>query len=180
MKPISVTIACLFVFACTLSAQSNQQKITDFRKANEEQIITEYLKFVAIPDETTDSVNIPINAAYIMEMLAKRGVKAELLKPAMGNPVVFGEVNVPGATKTIAFYAHYDGQPVNPKQWAPGLKPFDPVFITAPIEQGGHIVNYKRGDAIDTTWRLSGRGSADDKAGVMCIINAYDALIKSK
>lgn len=180
MKTNTCFIALMFLGAQLLSAQTNQQKINAAIKTNQQAIFDEYLNFVAIPNETVDSANIRLNAAFVKNMLEKRGVKAELLTTANGNPAVFGEVKVPGATKTIAFYAHYDGQPVNPKQWAPGLKPFEPVFITAPIEQGGHIVNYKRGDAIDTSWRLSGRGSADDKAGVMCIINAYDALIKSK
>jgi acetylornithine deacetylase/succinyl-diaminopimelate desuccinylase-like protein len=170
----------LLLAASPLSAQNNSQKISAARKANEQEIISEYLKLVSMPDETNDSVNIRLNADFIKGMLVKRGVKTELLNITGGNPVVFGDVKVPGATKTIIFYAHYDGQPVNPKQWAQGLKPFEPVFITAPIEQGGHIVNYKQGDTIDPTWRLSGRASADDKAGVMCIINAYDALIKSK
>lgn len=180
MKPSFLRLTSLLVlYAINLSAQNNLQKVTAFRKANEQQIMDEYLKFVAIPDETTDSVNIPVNAAYIMNMLAKRGIHAEILKPVTGNPVVFAEIKFPGATKTINFYAHYDGQPVNPKQWSAGLKPFDPVFITAPIEQGGHIISYQPGMAIDPGWRLSGRASADDKAAVMCIINAYDALVKN-
>jgi len=113
--------SCLYTSALllgtySLSAQNNLQKITDFHKANEQEIIGEYLKLVAIPDETNDSVNIRVNASYIKDMLVKRGIKAELWSTAESNPVVFGEVNVPGATKTIIFYAHYDGQPVNPKQ----------------------------------------------------------------
>jgi acetylornithine deacetylase/succinyl-diaminopimelate desuccinylase-like protein len=114
--------------------------------------------------------------------MKQRGIAATLLdgtKPGT-NPAVFGEVTVPGATKTLIFYAHYDGQPVNPKQWAEGLQPFVPVFITAPVEQGGTIVTtHKAGDAVNPAWRLTGRGSADDKAGVMTILNAYDALVKS-
>ncbi len=175
---IHITII-LLALTCKLSAQNNLQKVTAFRQANQQQIIDEYLKLVSIPDESNDSANIKLNAAFIMGMLEKRGVHAELLTPLQGNPVVFGEVKVPGAKKTVNFYAHYDGQPVNPKQWAPGLKPFTPVFITAPVEQGGTIVNYTPGMAIDPSWRLTGRGSADDKAGVMSIINAYDALVKS-
>jgi acetylornithine deacetylase/succinyl-diaminopimelate desuccinylase-like protein len=176
--PALITFA-LFISSFCGMAQSALQKVSAYRKANENQIIAEYLKLVAIPDETNDTANIALNAAYIQNMLVKRGIAAELLKPPVGNPVVFGEVKIPGATKTIIFYAHYDGQPVNPKQWSVGLKPFEPVFITAPIEQGGHIINYKPGDVVDPAWRLSGRASADDKAGVMCIINAYDALQKS-
>jgi acetylornithine deacetylase/succinyl-diaminopimelate desuccinylase-like protein len=179
------TTSTLFIMAFlmvphSLSAQNNPGKITEFRKANEKEIVREYLELVAMPNETNDSANIRLNADYIKNMLIKRGVQAELLSTPGSNPAVFGEVKVPGATKTIIFYAHYDGQPVNPRQWSPGLKPFEPVFITAPIEQGGKIIDYKTGDTVDPAWRLSGRSSADDKAGVMCIINAYDAIIKSK
>ena len=46
------------------------------------------------------------------------------------SPCVYGEVMTLGATTTIAFYAHYDGQPVNPKQWADGLEPLNhPYWI---------------------------------------------------
>src|ERR1700761_6753940 len=98
MKPVLLhIIVFLLLFGDHLFAQTNLQKVTAFRTANEQQIIEEYLKFVAIPDETNDSASIPLNTAYIMNMLEKRGVKAELLRPAFGNPVVFGEVKVQGA-----------------------------------------------------------------------------------
>ncbi len=142
----------------------------------------EYRQLLSIPNVSADTANVRRNALFIQQMMQQRGIPAQLLegtKPGT-NPAVFGQIDTPGATKTIVFYAHYDGQPVNPKQWAEGLSPFVPVFITAPIEQGGTIITtYKSGDPIDPNWRLTGRGSADDKAGVMTILNAYDALRKS-
>ncbi|HKB92081.1 MAG TPA: M20/M25/M40 family metallo-hydrolase, partial [Opitutaceae bacterium] len=107
------------------------------------------------------------------------GVEGRLLaaKSPNSNPAVFGEVKVPGATRTIMFYAHYDGQPVNPAQWAPGWEPFTPKFVTGPAERGGKLIEgWKSGDPIDPQWRLIGRGAADDKAGVMTFLNAYAAL----
>ncbi len=168
--------------ALPLQAQTPQQKITQYRQANENAIINEYIDFLSIPNVSADSANILMNAGFIMHMMLQRGIDASLLHcttPGV-TPAVFGEIKTPGATKTIAYYAHYDGQPVNPKQWSSGLDPFKPVFITAPPEQGGKIIKYKKGDTLDAAWRLSGRGSADDKAGVMAILNAYDALKKSK
>ena len=111
--------------------------------------------------------------------MEQRGIKAEFLDGTTPkvNPVVFGEVKVPGAKYTLSFYAHYDGQPVNPAKWTGGLTPFDPVFIDKPIEQGGKIISVTAN--ISSEWRLAGRGSADDKAGVMTILNAYDALVKT-
>ncbi len=174
----------LFITALTLSAnaQTPSQRVRQYRQAHETVLMDEYRQFLAIPNVSADSVNIRKNAEFILQMMKQRGIPAQLLDGIVPGttPAVFGEVRVPGATKTLTFYAHYDGQPVNPKQWAEGLESFKPIFITAPTEQGGTIVTtYKSGDAINPSWRLSGRGSADDKAGVMTILNAYDALVKS-
>ncbi len=167
-----------FSFSICFS-QTTQQKVTQFRKDNEAKIIDEYVKFVSIPNVTKDTVNILRNAAFIKIMMEQRGIKTEFLDGTTPkvNPAVYGEVKVPGAVTTLAFYAHYDGQPVNPDKWTGGLKPFEPVFIDKPIEQGGKII--LNTNKILPEWRLSGRGSADDKAGVMTILNAYDALVKT-
>ncbi len=175
-------LSVIFCFQfCHISFSQNvAQKVNSFRKENEKKIIDEYLKFVSIPNVTRDTPNILRNAAFIKQMMEQRGIKTEFLTGTTPNvnPAVYGEVIVPGAKTTLAFYAHYDGQPVNPARWTGGLKPFEPVFIDKPIEQGGKIIeNYS---SISPDWRMTGRGSADDKAGVMTIINAYDALVKSK
>lgn len=179
---ILYTVFLLASLTTSAIAQSPQQRVRQYWQSRQNALLDEYRRFVSIPNVSADSVNIRKNAAFIVEMMQQRGIPAQLLDgPAPGTtPAVFGEVRTPGATRTLIFYAHYDGQPVNPKQWADGLQPFAPVFITAPIEQGGTIVTTdKPGDAINPTWRLTGRGSADDKAGVMTILNAYDALVKS-
>jgi len=162
----------------TISAQTVHEKVKQFVQLNKNSLTDEYINFVAIPNVSGDSENIPLNTAFIQKMMEQRGIKSELLHGTTEgvNPAVYGEIKVPGATRTIAFYAHYDGQPVNPKQWTNGLEPFKPVFITRAVEHGGTIIDYKQGQPLNDDWRLTGRGSADDKAGVMTILNAYDAL----
>jgi acetylornithine deacetylase/succinyl-diaminopimelate desuccinylase-like protein len=172
-------IACCLQMGSDSPAQTVQQKVNQFRKENETRIIDEYVKFVAIPNVTRDTTDILRNAAFIKMMMEQRGIKAEFLDGTTPkvNPVVFGEVRVPGAKNTLSFYAHYDGQPVNPAKWTGGLQPFEPVFIDKPVEQGGKIISVSGN--ISPEYRLAGRGSADDKAGVMTILNAYDALVKT-
>jgi acetylornithine deacetylase/succinyl-diaminopimelate desuccinylase-like protein len=172
-------IACFLQTGLVSFSQTVQQKVNQFRKDNESKIIDEYIKFVSIPNVTRDTTNILRNAAFIKMMMEQRGIKAEFLDGTTPkvNPVVFGEVKVPGAKYTLSFYAHYDGQPVNPSKWSGGLEPFNPVFIDKSIEQGGKIMTAPGN--ISPEWRLAGRGSADDKAGVMTILNAYDALVKT-
>jgi acetylornithine deacetylase/succinyl-diaminopimelate desuccinylase-like protein len=163
------------------SAQTTYHKVKQFVQTNKNHMMDEYTSFVSIPDVSNDSANIPLNTAFIQKMMEQRGIKSELLHgttPGV-NAAVYGEIKVAGAKRTVAFYAHYDGQPVNAKQWASGLQPFKPVFITNPVENGGTIVDYKQGQPLNDDWRLTGRASADDKAGVMAILNAYDALKKS-
>lgn len=157
-----------------------QERVRAWRITQERELIDEFRTFVAIPNITVDRANIRRNADFMLEMMRRRGIAARLLTTAAANsnPVVFGEVKVPGATRTILLYAHFDGQPVNPAQWASGWEPFAPKFATAPAEQGGKIVEgWKTGDRVDPQWRLTGRGSADDKAGVMTLLNAYAALV---
>jgi acetylornithine deacetylase/succinyl-diaminopimelate desuccinylase-like protein len=172
-------ITCLLLTGFISHSQTVQQKVNKYRKENESKIIDEYVKFVTIPNVTRDTANILRNAAFIKVMMEQRGIKAEFLSGFSPNvnPVVFGEIKVPGAKYTLSFYAHYDGQPVNPAKWTGGLQPFVPVFIDKPVEQGGKIISVSGN--ISPEYRLAGRGSADDKAGVMTILNAYDALVKT-
>lgn len=166
--------------AAAVAASPLQETVRAYRTAHEAELMAEYRELVAIPDVGADQPNVRRNAEFIVAMMKRRGLAAELLEgnTRATNPAVFGEVKVPGATRTIVFYAHYDGQPVNPKEWAVGLDPWKPVFLTAPVARGGKIVaDWKPGDAINPEWRVNGRASADDKAGVFSILNAYTALV---
>jgi len=161
-------------------AQSPHQYITDQKVQH--RWLSEYKNFLSIPNVLGDSVNIVRNAQLISDMLKQNGVKSELLLSGEPNsaPVVYGEVLVPGAVTTLAFYAHYDGQPVNPKQWAEGLEPFKPMLMSDRIDKGGKPISFPTDQEwVQDDWRLYARGSSDDKAGVFAIIKAYETLLKT-
>jgi acetylornithine deacetylase/succinyl-diaminopimelate desuccinylase-like protein len=173
-------------FCCThflLAQTPDVLKIRQYRQANEHTIISEFVSFLKLPNIVGDSIGISKNAMFIMDAMKKRGVtNIQLLTPASNKavPAVYGEVITPGATQTIIFYAHYDGQPVNAVQWAKGLSPFEPKLLTNSLEQNGSIIDFPTADkTFDPQWRIYGRSASDDKAGVMAILNAYDAIVKS-
>ncbi len=171
-------------FTHFLLAQSAETiKIRQYRQANEHQLISDFVSFLSIPNIVGDSVNIRRNADYIMKAMSAKGIQnIQLLYPTTTKsvPAVYGEINTPGATQTIIFYAHYDGQPVNAAQWAKGLSPFEPKLLTASLDENGTIIDFPTKEkAYDSQWRIYARGASDDKAGVMAILNAYDAIIKT-
>ena len=170
----------VLLFTCpSLFSQSQETlQVRNFVKQNELPILNEFLSFLAIPNVASDSINIRRNAAFITDMMRKRKIEnIQLLtgKSDATPPVVYGEVNVPGAKQTLILYAHYDGQPVNPAQWARGLEPFKPKLFNESIPNGGTEVSLS--SPPDADWRIYARGASDDKAGVFAILNAYDALI---
>ena len=111
------------------------------------------MDLLAIPNLASDGPNIRRNAAAVSAILEKRGVKTRLLEVPNAPPAVFGEIDSPDAARTVVFYAHYDGQPLDPKEWA--TPPWQPV-----LREG----------------RVYARSASDDKAPIIAIATALDAL----
>jgi len=158
--------------------QSTQDQVRDYRRANEHRILNEYLALLAIPNVAADTPNIRKNAEFIATMMKQRGLEPRLLEGQTPNtpPAVYAEWKTPGAQRTLLLYAHYDGQPTDPKQWT-GTQPWQPVFRSAALESGGQIVSAPAETAaFNPDWRIYARAASDDKAGVMAILNAFAAL----
>jgi acetylornithine deacetylase/succinyl-diaminopimelate desuccinylase-like protein len=180
-KPLLLTV---LILSRIISFGQNpiQEKAQNYRKANEHQLLQEFMGLLSIPNVVYDTVGIQRTAAYIAKMMENNGIKPQFLdgKTKGVPPAIFGEINTPNAKKTIIFYAHYDGQPVNPNQWAEGIKPFEAVFLNASLEKSGKIIPFpKPTEAINPEWRIYGRSASDDKAGVFAILSAYKVLVKT-
>ncbi len=146
-----------------------------WRQQHERAIVDEFISLLAIPDVSSDRVNIQRNAEAIRAMLEKRGVAAKLVSVPDANPVVFGEIKTPGATRTIVLYAHYDGQPLDPKEWA--TPPFTPTLRDKQFEKDGQVISLPPpGVRFDPEWRLYARGAGDDKAPIIAMLAALDAI----
>jgi acetylornithine deacetylase/succinyl-diaminopimelate desuccinylase-like protein len=159
---------------CITNAQTS---IGEYRRTYERQILDEFTRLLSIPNIASDTPNIRRNAEFIRDMMQRRGLTPRLLegKSADTPPAVYGEWKIPGATRSIILYAHYDGQPVDAKAWS-ASPPFQPTWRTAAMESGGQIVTLPASGEINPEWRLYARSASDDKAGVMAILTALDAV----
>src|SRR5215470_5049554 len=125
--------------------------------AQADPILSEFMTLLALPNIARDTPNIRKNAAAVSAILEKRGVKTQYLEVPGAPPVVYGEIPVANATRTVIFYAHYDGQPLDPKEWA--TPPWEPV-----LRDG----------------RIWARSASDDKAPIVALAAALDALAAAK
>ncbi len=170
----------LLAFTCLVTLAFGQtnpaaQAARKWRDQHERAIMDEFISLLAIPNVATDRPNIQRNAETIARMLEKRGVPARLVSVPGGNPVVFGEIKTPGATRTLVLYAHYDGQPLDPKEWA--TPPFTPTLRDKTLERDGQVIALpSAGTPFNPEWRLYARGSADDKAPIIAMLTALDAI----
>jgi acetylornithine deacetylase/succinyl-diaminopimelate desuccinylase-like protein len=153
-KCIAIGQALLFC-ASIAAAQTNPAALSarKWRETHEQAILREFTDLLAIPNIASDSPNIRRNAAAVQLTFDKRGVKTRLLNAPGAPPAVYGEILQPGAARSVVFYAHYDGQPLDPKEWA--TPPWQPVI------SGG---------------RIYARSASDDKAPIVALATALDAL----
>lgn len=101
---------------------------------------------IAFPDYDDEPVRASAAAtAEILEAAGFDGVRVIDLPDGVGHPAVYAERRGPAGAPTILLYAHHDVQPEGPlEQWT--SPPFDPQ-----VRDG----------------RLYGRGSSDDKCGIV-------------
>jgi acetylornithine deacetylase/succinyl-diaminopimelate desuccinylase-like protein len=174
----TIVAASAFVVWQPANAQSSvQQQTRAYHQKQARRILEEFVELLRVPNLASDRNNIRRNAELIAEMMKRRGLTPRLLEASDPNapPAVYAELRTPGATRTVMLYAHYDGQPTDARQWTE-TKPWEPAFRTRALEAGGKLLSPGPNESIDPEWRLYARSAADDKAGVMAILVAIEAL----
>ena len=81
---------------------------------------------------------VRVTGEWLAGGLRARGLDGRVLETG-GNPAVFGERRVPGATRTVLIYCHYDTKPIPPRGWLQP-NPIEPVFRRGLAETGAPIV----------------------------------------
>jgi acetylornithine deacetylase/succinyl-diaminopimelate desuccinylase-like protein len=117
-------------------------------------------------------------AEWLVREMEGRGLQARVLETG-GNPLVFGERRVPGASETLLIYCHFDTKPAPSAGWLQP-SPFEPVLRPGLAEEGAPIVAaHAVADDALPAHRLYARGASDDKGPIWAHLEALalmDAL----
>ena len=172
MRASALGLLIVILFNIATFAQNNpaSQIARQWRQQHERSIIDEFAALLSIPNVSQDRENIQRNADFIVRMMETRGIAARQVTVPNASPIVFGEIRTAGAVRTLMFYAHYDGQPVTPAQWS--APPFSPTLR----RDGTTIPHPPAGQPFDPESRLYARGAGDDKAPIVALMVALDAI----
>lgn len=146
-----------------------------YRAAHAADIVTSFAELLALPNYGGNLEQIGAVAQEVADRFRARGAAMELLALPGAPPLVTGELQVPGATRTLGIYVHYDGQPPAGPDWVHG--PYEPVLYTGRMDLGGEPRALPQpGEPVDPEWRLYARSASDDKAPLAALLAALDAL----
>jgi acetylornithine deacetylase/succinyl-diaminopimelate desuccinylase-like protein len=175
-RVLGCVLAAAGLAATAQAAEADGDAVAAWTHANQHALLDEYEDFLRLPNVATDLAAIRRNADALVRMMQRRGLSPRLLENAdrSAPPAVYGEWLVPGATRTLVLYAHYDGQPVDATEWA--SDPWTPTWRRGRLDVAPEIVARDAARPIDPEWRLYARAASDDKAGVFAILAATDAL----
>jgi acetylornithine deacetylase/succinyl-diaminopimelate desuccinylase-like protein len=122
---------------------------------NRERFLQELYVLLRQPSISAQNQGVTECAHLLKRQLEDIGIPAQIL-PTAGHPVVYGELKVDGAKRTVLIYGHYDVQPADPLDlWQ--SPPFEPT-----IRDG----------------RLYSRGTGDNKGQLFAHLKAAEAILK--
>ena len=119
-------------------------------------LLSEMVEIKSISSDKNHRDDVDASAQFVENLFVNLGLNTQVIKVAGGMPAVVAHTEIVPSKKTVLLYAHHDVQPVGDLDlW--NTDPFDPV-----IKDG----------------RLYGRGSGDNKAGVVVHYNVVKQLLK--
>src|SRR5579864_6380058 len=167
----AISIFAMTMLAAFAAAQTQTviEEARTFRASHENRILAEFFQFLSIPNTAATRADLGRNAEALFRMMQARGIETQCFCRPGVPPLIFGELHAPQATKSIGFYAHYDGQPVVQPNWR--HNPWQPLLI----DSNGAIQSAVEAP-FDPEWRIFARSTSDDKAAIVALMAALDAL----
>src|SRR5262245_47534086 len=138
-------------------------------------IVEGFIHFLRLNSVSQEPAKVRATGEWLAAALRARGLEGRVLETG-GNPAVFGERRVPGATRTVLFYCHYDTKPIVLKGWLQP-NPIEPVFRRGLAEAGAPPVDLVAvPDDELPQLLLHARGASDDKGPIWSHLTALELM----
>ena len=167
-------IFLLLTLCSGLQAQQASEIGRQFHQQQSQRILADFVDLLTLPNVANDLDNMQRNAQWIEAYITKRGFTSQIVE-AGGAPYVIAERKASDSAPVVLIYAHFDGQPVIPEDWA--SPPFTPTLWTDIPDLPNASVLDMQQTKYEDDWRLVARSAGDDKGPVIALMAAIDALV---
>ncbi|MFC4634497.1 M20/M25/M40 family metallo-hydrolase [Dokdonia ponticola] len=165
-------LLCLLLIPFFMQGQTNDTTIiNDGLKST----LLLHKEFLSIP-------NLPENKEVMLKNIQWAAKKYDALDfkttflETSTLPILIAEKEYDPSYKTVLFYFHIDGQPVNPDAWDQD-HPFTPVLKEKTEDGKWQKIDWNRlNGEINDEWRIFARSAADDKAPIIMLLSALNIL----
>ncbi|WP_342804814.1 M20/M25/M40 family metallo-hydrolase [Alteromonas sp. M12] len=166
-----IAVTLVFV-SLTVVAKSDLELLVD---ENFKETILLHKELVSIPSLPANPEQMLENIHWAEAQYNNLGFKTTLLEtPSL--PILLAERVFDPSYKTILFYFHIDGQPVNPAAWVQA-DPFVPELKEQDASGEWRTIDWQTlNQRIDDEWRIFARAAADDKAPITMFLSALKTL----
>jgi acetylornithine deacetylase/succinyl-diaminopimelate desuccinylase-like protein len=139
-----------------------------FAKASFDQL----KELLAIPNDANFPEDIEKNLIWVDSILSKMNFTTKRLETETV-PLLLADYESNSTNKTVLFYFHIDGQPVDPEFWFQ-KDPYQAVLKKEVEGEGWVDIEWEslEGEVIDPEWRIFARSSSDDKSPFIMFLTA--------
>ncbi len=179
MKRTHTLLFCLCISFTGFAQQIDQSKIKELTDNHWQQGLSILRDILSMPNDAFYPAQIAVNLAWTENQFAMRGFDTERLETG-GIPLLLVEKKQPGASKTVLFYFHVDGQAVDRSKWNQP-DPYVPVLKTQNEKGQWEIIPMEKlKSEYNPDWRIYARSSSDDKGPIAMFLTGWDAVTQAK
>jgi acetylornithine deacetylase/succinyl-diaminopimelate desuccinylase-like protein len=104
-------------------------------------IVQSFVDCLRLESVSQEPEKVRATGEWLAAAMRARGLDGRVMETG-GNPAVFGERRVPGATRTVLIYCHYDTKPIPLAGWLQP-NPLEPVFRRGLAEDNAPVVPWE-------------------------------------
>ena len=177
------SFATLFLFLlCAAAAAAQPLTTAQLDALTQRHVRASYADlraFLSLPNNAHVEINLLPNLTWLTRAFEQRGFRVTVL-PTKSQPLLLAEklADSPPTPplKTLLFYMHFDGQPVDPAQWQQP-DPYQPVLKRKGANGTWETIDWQTLQSqYDPDWRVFGRSSSDDKGPIVMLLTALTAM----
>jgi len=179
MRPFLHWLLILAFSGPFLMAQPTQEELGYWSLDYLPPALNELKEFLALPNNAKFPDHIQKNLDWLETSFRKRDFKTRTI-PTQSSPLLLAQRNASKPSKTVLFYMHFDGQPVDPSQWNQD-SPYNPVVKKRNELGTWEKVTWEIGNENwDPELRIFARSASDDKSPIIALLAAIDILDREK